>query len=483
MNGIGEAARLTPDAPAVIEPHRVWSHAEIDDRMRRVAGSLLSAGIRRGDRIAVWAGNRREVVEVVGGALRAGIVPVPINPLSTPAEARYLLEDSGASWLFSDRHVEPGAGLGVVTFGDAFERTLHQSSPAEVADVVLGRPMHYTSGTTGRPKGVWVDPAPEEIAAARSQAFRRLWSIAPEDRHLVCSPLAHSAPLRFALRTLESGGAVSILGRFDARSALAAIDLFSVTSTFMVPTHLERIVSLGRTGLTRHDLSSLRWLAHAGAPIRRVTKDIVMASFPEETVWEFYGATEGQATRISTAEWVRKPGSVGRPNPGAQIFVRDDAGHDLAAGETGEIWIDDPGAERFRYWNDPEKTDAAWRGSAFTVGDLGYVDADGYLFLVGRKHDVIITGGVNVYPQEVEAVLAGHPSVADAIVYGAPDDEWGQRVEAAVVTAPGRELIPDEVRAWVRARVAAFKVPRRIVVLDEIPRTPTGKPRRTPPGG
>lgn len=335
--------------------------------------------------------------------------------------------------------------------------------------------MHYTSGTTGKPKGVWVPPTGDRTAAAVSERFRRLWGLAAGDVHLVCSPLTHSAPHRFATRTLEAGGAVVLQEKFDAAETLAAIELFAITSTFMVPTHLERIFALEAKVLRRHDLAAVRLLAHAGAPIREVTKRAAIDLFPSGSLWEFYGSTEGQATRISTAEWLRKPGSVGQAIEGTSVSVRDDDGHDLDPGEVGEVWIDVGDGERFEYWRDRRKTQRAWDGTAFTVGDLGWLDEDDYLFLAGRKHDMIITGGINVYPQEVEAELSLHPAVAEVLVYGAPHDEWGQELRARVVPAFAQPLDPESLRAWLRERLAGYKCPRVIEVVDELPRTATGK--------
>jgi acyl-CoA synthetase (AMP-forming)/AMP-acid ligase II len=480
--GIGSVARSTPDAVAITTLAGAVTFGELDERHRRLAGAFRAAGLRRGDRIAVFSANRPEVLEVSSGALRVGIVPVPINALLTPPEVAYTIDDSGARWLFSDKTFEGHPALErVVTFGDAYERMLHEAIPVAVADVTLGRPMHYTSGTTGAPKGVWVAPRDERTAAGISESFRRLWSISADDAHLVCSPLAHSAPLRFSIRTLEAGGRVALQPKFDAEETLAAIEMFGITSTFMVPTHLERILALGRSTLSRHDLSGMRLLAHAGAPIRENTKRMALDLFPEGSVWEFYGSTEGQATRISTEEWRRKPGSVGTPNPGAEIIITSEDGRVLPAGEVGEVWIRDPEGERFEYWGDGAKTRGAWRDDAFSVGDLGHLDDDGYLFLSGRKHDTIITGGVNVYPQEVEAVLVSHPAVSEAAVYGEPHPEWGQQVCALVVGSYGYPLDPDLLRAWARERLAGFKCPRRIDIVDELPRTPTGKIRRGPP--
>ncbi|MDQ3981514.1 MAG: AMP-binding protein [Actinomycetota bacterium] len=480
MGGIGGHARATPDALAIVTLARRLTFAELDARQRRLAGLLAAAGVRPRDRIAVWSANRVESLEVTTGALRAGIVPVPVNPLLTPAEAGYLLEDSGARWLFTDRPVDPMPPLErVISFGDAYERCLHEAGPVEVADYALGRPMHYTSGTTGVPKGVWVEPVGEPAAAEVSADFSEQWGLTPAEIHLVCSPLAHSAPHRFCLRTLEAGGLVVLQKHFDAAETLAAIELFAATSTFMVPTHLERIFSLEPKVLKRHYSSSMRTLIHAGAPIREETKRRAIDFFPDGSVWEFYGSTEGGATRISPDEWLRKPGSVGTPRPGAAILIRDDDGAVVPPGEAGTVWVRDPHAERFSYWGDEEKTRAAWDGDAFTVCDLGRLDEDGYLFLEGRRHDTIITGGVNVYPQEVEAVLQSHPGVAECAVYGREHPEWGQEVSALIV--PAGDLEPGELRAWARRRLAGFKVPRHFDVVDELPRTPTGKVLRGPP--
>jgi acyl-CoA synthetase (AMP-forming)/AMP-acid ligase II len=482
MSGIGYYARTAPDTAAIATLGPTMTFELLDDRQRRLVGVLKRAGVRRHHRIAVLSANSINSLEVVTGALRGGIVPVPINPLLTEPEIAYILEDSGARWLFTDRAIEHPSPERIVMFGDAYERLLHEAKPARTASVALGRPMHYTSGTTGSPKGVWVKPHPEKRAIQHSERFRRLWSITSEDIHLVASPLAHSAPLRFALRTLEAGGTVVLLGKFDPEETFAAIDLFSITSTFMVPTHLERILGLGWNKLGKRDMSSLRLLAHAGAPIPEPTKRQAIELFPHGSLWEFYASTEGQATRISTDEWLAKPGSVGRAIPGVEVLIADGTGAELPPGEAGEIWISQPKGERWSYWGDKRKTRAAWRGDSFSVGDLGKLDDDGYLFIEGRKHDTIITGGVNVYPREVEAVLASHPAVAEAMVYGVDDDDWGQRVCAVVVAKYGHPLDPDRLKSWARERLAGYKTPRVIEVWDELPRTPTGKLRR-PTGG
>ncbi|MEA2451332.1 MAG: long-chain acyl-CoA synthetase [Actinomycetota bacterium] len=481
MDGIGAWARSSPGSVALIAPGTSVTFGELDARQRALAGALLAEGLNRRDRVAVFATNRVESLEVSIGVLRAGMVPVPINSLLTEPEVEFLLEDSGARVMFTDRTVELGPSVEqVITFGDAYERFIHNATPADISDVALGRPMHYTSGTTGSPKGVWVEPTDEAEALSLSQRFRELWGITRDDAHLVCSPLAHSAPHRFSLRTLEAGGHVVLQGKFDAAETLAATELFGITTTFMVPTHLERIFGLGRQALARHDLSTMRLLAHAGAPIRDRTKREALEIFPEGSVWEFYGSTEGQATRISTEEWLARPGSVGHALPGGEVVIADNDGNELPRGEIGWVWVRDPSGEEWEYWGDAAKTRNAWSGEAFCVGDLGSVDEEGYLFLAGRGDDTIITGGVNVYPMEIENVLVSHPSVAEALVYGVAHEEWGQEVRALVVPAFNQPLDTEVLRAWARTQLAGFKCPRLIEIVDDLPRTPTGKVQRRP---
>jgi long-chain acyl-CoA synthetase len=477
VTGIGGWARDAPDAAAFVSTGAVVSFAELDERHRALAGFLKAMGSRPGDRIAILSKNRPEVIEAAAGALRAGVIPVMVNALLTEPEVDYILSDARVELLLTDRLEDLGVDT-IITFGAAYERCLHEAVPIDIADVTLSRPMFYTSGSTGTPKGVYVEPLAPEQAARASERFLRMWDLNSDDVHLVCSPLAHSAPLRYSIRTLEAGGSVVVPPHFEAEQTLAAIDLFAVTSTFMVPTHLERILALGRSKIGGFDLSSIRLLCHAGAPIKDATKRAIIDLFPRGSVWEFYGSTEGQATRISSEEWLRKPGSVGQPHPGARVYVMSEDFEKMAPGAAGQIWILDNDAEPWVYWGDPEKTEVAWRDGAFTANDLGYLDTDGYLFLTGRAGDTIITGGVNVYPQEVEAVLATHPEIAEVVVYGAPNTEWGEEVRARIVLRAEAELDAPELRAWARERLASFKCPRVFELVDELETTATGKIKR-----
>jgi long-chain acyl-CoA synthetase len=320
--------------------------------------------------------------------------------------------------------------------------------------------MHYTSGTTGRPKGVWSGVLSEGEGRALQAEEAELWGFQVGDRHLVCSPLHHSAPIRFSAGTLLAGGDVILLEKFDALAAIVAIGDHRPTSAFMVPAHLQRLFALGEPV----DLSSFRLLAHAGAPCPPPLKHRTIEAFPAGSVWEFYGSTEGQFTACPAEAWLARPGTVGRARPHRSLSVDRE----------GVIWCRVPPYARFSYWRDPTRTAEAWRGHAFTVGDLGRLDDDGYLYLDGRRDDLVISGGVNVYPVEVEHELAHAPGVHEVAVFGVDDERWGQMVCAAVVG----ESTPDEVIAFARDHLAHYKCPKVVYPLEELPRTSTGKVRR-----
>jgi acyl-CoA synthetase (AMP-forming)/AMP-acid ligase II len=472
-SGITNAAQRTPDRVAVADGRgRQLTFAELEEVHRRIAGSLLADGIEEGDRIGVMSSNSLEVLSVMVAALRAGIVPVPVSPLLTSSEITYLMADSGAKFLTVGGDHEVDVKVPVIDLAAWARRS---GSPAEIAGHIRGRPMHYTSGTTGKPKGVWVDPCSAAEARRRSDSFCTDWGIVADDVHLVCSPLTHSAPLRYAVRTLEAGGRVVLQDRFDAVDTLTRMQRHSITSTFVVPTHLERIFALDNEARS-HDVSAMRLLAHAGAPIRPETKRRAIEFFPPGSVWEFYGSTEGGFTIISPDEWLEHPYSVGRARPGAELFITGEDGGELVVGSVGQIWVRDPQADRFIYWNDPDKTSETWSDGAYSVNDLGHVDTEGYLYLAGRGDDTIISGGVNVYPKEIELTLMDHPDVAEAIVFGVDTPEWGQEVRARVVVTG--DVDAEALRAWARQRLAGYKTPRIIEIVDELPRTTTGKLKR-----
>jgi long-chain acyl-CoA synthetase len=271
-------------------------------------------------------------------------------------------------------------------------------------------------------------------------------------------------------------GATSVLMRkFDAEECLRLIARERVTTTAMVPAHFIRILELPEAVRRRSDLSSMRKILHAAAPCPPDVKRRIMDVFPPGTIWEFYGATEGPGTIIGPDEWLRKPGSVGRPWPGVTVKIFADDGRECAPGEVGTIYLSSRSGARFRYHNAEEKTASAFRGDYFTVGDMGYVDTDGYLYISDRKHDMIISGGVNIYPLEIEHVLITHPDVVDVAVVGVPDARWGEAVMAVVERRKGADVTGTALQTWSRERMADYKVPRIVELVDELPRDPNGK--------
>jgi len=394
-----------------------------------------------GSRVALLVPGSQAYLDAILSLLARGIVPIPLDPRLTDYER--------------ERILTPLSPDLVVT-------TIEQLEDITTADrgLPLARPMHCTSGTTGTPKGVASGPLSERDARALVAEERDLWGLVATDVNLVLSPLYHSAPLRFAMGTSLAGGRVVIPGPFDAATITAAIESERPTTMFCVPTQLQRLFAhWDDVGVP--DLSCFRLVAHAGAPCPTAVKRRLIDLFPAGSTWEFYGATEGQFTACRSEEWLERPGTVGRARQGRSLSVDAD----------GTIWCAVPSYARFSYYGDPAKTAAAWNGDSFTVGDLGRLDEDGYLYLAGRTRDLIISGGVNVYPLEVEQVLGEHPGVDDIAVFAMADQQWGQRVCAAVVgTASEAELT-----AYARDRLAPPKRPKTWTFLDALPRTLTGK--------
>jgi acyl-CoA synthetase (AMP-forming)/AMP-acid ligase II len=333
--------------------------------------------------------------------------------------------------------------------------------PAELAPYPLARPMHYTSGTTGRAKGVWSGVLDDAAARRLFDDEADLWGFDAADTHLVCSPMYHSVSVRFAAGTLLRGGRLVVMSHFDAGVCAVVVRRYRPTTTFLAPTALARLL--------HHDdapdmLDPFRLVVHAGSPCPPALKWEAIARARPGALWEFYGSTEGQFTVCSPEEWIERPGTVGRARPARRLAVDDD----------GTVWCRCPTFARFRYWHDEDATAAAWRGDMFTVGDVGRLDADGYLFLDGRRDDLVITGGVNVYPAEVEAVLAEAPGVVETAVFGVTDPTWGERVCAAVVGGVDEAAL----RHHAATRLAPYKRPKQYYRVAELPRTATGKLRR-----
>ena len=439
-----------------------------------MAGRLIELGIVAGDRIVVLGRNRPSFLDATLACLRSGVVPVPIDIHLPPAAVRERIDDADPALILAHPELEPlarAARRRVEVMDDDWPATARTET---LSPWPLTRAMHYTSGTTGRSKGVHAGLLGADGGRALAAEEHAIWDFRPDDVHLVCGPLYHSGPHRFAVNTLLFGGSVVLVDGFDGSVAAQAIARHGVTTSFMVPTHLARLL---RTDPDPAALRQVRWIAHAGAPCPAALKHRALDTFPAGTVHEFYGATEGQFTVIGPEEWRARPGSVGRARAGRVLTIVED-GRAVPPGAVGTVYTSAPEFARFEYWRDPARTAAAWDGDRFTVGDLGSIDADGYLFLAGRQGDLIISGGVNVYPAEVERVLLEHPAVFEAAVFGIPDDEWGERVCAAVVPGAGDEVDAEQLRMWARARLSGAQMPKDLVVTHELPRTGSGKVRR-----
>ena len=353
---------------------------------------------------------------------------------------------------------------------------------------------YYTSGTTGRPKAIEGElPTGDELAALRASFMppvtpgtlgddgRRTLGRGQteglegaDEVHLLVGPAYHTAPGTFANRALQYGQTVVIMRHFDARGCLELIQAHGITWSHMVPINFVRILKLAEDVRRRYDLSSVRRILHAAAPCPVDVKRAIIEVFPPDSIYEYYGATEGLATVCPADEWRSKPGTVGRAAPGVEVRVYGDDGDELAPGEIGTVYFSP--MMRFSYAGAPEKTENAWRGRFFTAGDMGYLDDDGYLFLTDRKIDMIITGGANVYPAEVEGVLFMHPDVADVAVFGVPDPEWGERVHAVIEIRSA--VTEGDIIAFCRDRLAHYKCPTSVEIVDVLPRDPNGKIRK-----
>lgn len=476
--GIHAIAVADPGRVALVHEGRETTYGELEASANRAARAFAAAGVGPGDRAAVMLRNRPEVFVAWNAAARLGALVVPINVRLTSSEVAYLLADSGSRVLvYDDRDAAEPALAGLEPRPAAFhldDPALRDHPAAPPTEEFLGAPvtmMSYTSGTTGRPKGVERAP-PQPARHAPPQPFAEFWGFGPDDVHLLCGPAYHTAPGAYAQMHLVEGAKVVVMRRFDAGECLRLISSQRVTNSHMVPANFIRILEVD---WRRHDLSSVRKILHAAAPCPVEVKQRIMEVFPRNTVWEYYGASEGMGTVISPEEWLRKPGSVGRAFPGRSIKILDEQGRELPPGQIGIIYISAAPGSTFGYHNDPEKTREAWRGDSFTVGDLGRLDEDGYLFIADRRVDLVISGGVNIYPAEIERALAGYPDVLDSAVFGLPDERMGQRVHAVVEMRPGAPRDAEALAGYLRGRLAAYKLPKTFEFIDELPREPDGK--------
>jgi acyl-CoA synthetase (AMP-forming)/AMP-acid ligase II len=470
---------------------------ELEDRSRRLAGLWRARGITRGDHVAVLLDNRVAYFEVAWAALRSGLYLTPVNWHLGPEEAAYVVADCGARAVVSSAPLGGLlTGLGaagaevptrLVVGGDVegwepYEAAVAAAEPIGDDDQSEGALMFYSSGTTGKPKGILppLRDVPFGTRGALDMLTTGLFGFREGLTYLCPAPLYHAAPLAWSLASQRLGGTVVVLERFDAADALTAIERHRVTHAQFVPTHFVRMLKLDREVREAADLSSLEMAVHAAAPCPPEVKE-AMLDWWGPIVHEYYSGSEGAGfTAIGPEEWRAHRGSVGRSLLGAVHIVGPD-GEDLPPGEPGQIWFET--RARFEYHGDPAKTAEAIndRGWA-TIGDIGYVDDEGYLYLTDRVAHTVISGGVNIYPREIEDVLVVHPDVLDVAVIGVPDEEMGERLLAVVQPAPGVEpgdALAAELQRHCRDHLASFKCPREVSFVVELPRLPTGKVRKS----
>jgi acyl-CoA synthetase (AMP-forming)/AMP-acid ligase II len=487
-------ARTQPDKPAIVMAGSgdTLTFAELDVRSNQVAQFFRSKGLKAGDTIAMCMDNRIEYFPVIWGAQRSGLVCVAISSRLTAPEMDYILEDSGSRLLIASAYL--GAELDRLTsnverFIVGGEKpgwadwtpAIDAMPTTPISDERAGTDMLYSSGTTGRPKGVRL-PLPEDGNIAGEDRLSLIaagaFGFSKDSVYLSPAPLYHAAPLRWTMAVTRLGGTAVVLEKFDPEAALAAIDTFRITDSQWVPTHFVRMLKLPQEVRDRYDVSSLKCAVHAAAPCPVPVKR-AMIEWWGPIVREYYAGTEGNGfTFIDSETWLKKPGSVGIAlNAITHICAED--GRELGPREEGLVYFESE--SQFQYHNDPVKTAESrhpQHPTWSTLGDIGWLDEDGYLYLTDRKSFMIISGGVNIYPQEIENLLVTHPKVADAAVIGAPDPEMGEKVVAVVQPldmAEAGDALADELKTYLRGELSGIKMPRQIDFRAELPRHPTGK--------
>ncbi|MFA5565962.1 MAG: AMP-binding protein [Acidimicrobiia bacterium] len=490
-------AARQPDVAAIISESGNRSFAELNANINRLVRALRDRGVDAGDSMAIMMANRPEFAESNQAALRSGLRYTTINWHLSGEEAGYILNDCEAKVFVADvrfadaaqealQHA-PNATVCISVGGEiegfeTFESVIEGQDGSDVTDPEIASQMLYTSGTTGRPKGV---SRARSSDVALQQAIRILEGptnyVPGESVHLVTGPLYHAAPLGISLNSsLIAGAGVVLMDGWDTEGALALIEKHQVTHSHMVPTMFHRMLSLPEETRQRYNLSSLRYVNHGAAPCPVSVKQRLI-EWLGPIVHEYYAATEGSGTTVDSHEWLTKPGTVGKPPTDDHVVILDENGEAVGANETGTIYLKTPEVGRFEYYKDADKTARSYSygsGAYFTLGDIGYMDEDGYLFLTDRDANLIISGGVNIYPAEAEAELIAHPAVGDVAVIGIPDDEWGELVIAIVEPQPGvqpSDELAAELIAFVRERLAHYKCPRRVEFRDELPRHDNGK--------
>ncbi len=487
-------ASTQPGKPAVVDDQAdagvvSWTYAELEAAANRLANALAALGVASGDRV-IWCGpNSPQVVAVINATRKLGAVAVPLNYRLTAEEARYIVAHSDARAAYVDAeyaHLVPAPDGGqlrhVLVYGGTApagmlgEEVVDQApaGPPATSAGEASATMIYTSGTTGKPKGAYRKTTDQSTAAA----LLGLIGYTPDDIYLTSGPLYHSGPLAFMSAGLLFGQTIIVQRKFEPVDWLRLVDRYQVTSTFSAPPLIRLVCALPAGVKARYDRSSMRIMLANAAPWSMALKRAYLADFPPDSLWEIYGSTElGVNCVLEPKDQLRKPGSCGKPAPGVEIRLLDPAGREVAGTgpeHSGELYVRSTGVFN-EYYKQPESYQAATHGDFHTVGDIAYRDDEGYYYICDRKNDMIISGGMNVYPAEIEAVLEQHPGIFDVAVFGIPSEEWGEQVHAAVVLAPGTSLSAADVIAHARSHLAGYKCPRSVSFLAELPRTGSGK--------
>jgi fatty-acyl-CoA synthase/long-chain acyl-CoA synthetase len=489
-----QAARI-PDKPAVVEDRPdgtvvTWTYAELNRRANRLANVFRDLGLKPGERF-VWCGpNSPGVVCASQARAKVGATTVPLNYRLTPEETAYIVDDADAVLAYVDaEHAETFARIraqiprvrDIVVFGGTpppgmldGDALMARASDAEPPPAPADHPsaMLYTSGTTGRPKGAVRQP----LDPAAIVPLLQLIAFVEDDVYITTGPLYHSGPGGFREIAHLFGNTVVIQRRFDAEDWLRLVQKYRVTTTFAAPTPIRLVVSLPAEVKARYDRSSMKRMIANAAPWSFALKEQYLADFPEDSLWEIYGSTElGVDTVLAPPDQRRKPGSCGRPAPGVEIKLFDEAGAEITGAQTpGEVFV--RSANNFvDYHKAAEKFEAGRRGDFLSVGDIAYRDEEGFYYICDRKSDMIISGGMNVYPAEIEAALERHPAVQEVAVFGIPSDAWGESVHAVVVARSGQTVDGDALTTFARAHLAGYKVPRSFSFAGELPKTGSGK--------
>ncbi len=488
-------AQSTPDKPALIMAGsgEMLTYRELEDRSNQAAQLFRSLGLRPGDHIAILCENQSRFYEICWGAQRSGLTYTAISTRLGTDEIAYIVNDCNARLLIVSAglvkqaeailELTPGVRQRLLISADApghqrWEQALAAQPARRITDECAGGDMLYSSGTTGRPKGVFSPPDSSAIDASTPliEMNRKAYGVDPETRYLSPAPLYHAAPLRFTMTVMRLGGTVVGMEHFDAEQYLEQVEKYRITHSQLVPTMFVRMLKLPPEVRSSYDVSSLRCAIHAAAPCPIPIKE-QMIYWWGPILWEYYAGTEGNGmTLVNSQDWLAHRGTVGRAVVG-ELKISDEQGNELPPGEPGTVYF--AGGKAFQYHNDPVKTAESRNARGWsTLGDVGYVDADGFLYLTDRKAYMIISGGVNIYPQESENVLITHPKVADVAVFGVPNEDFGEEVKAVVQPRDMCDAGPEleaELIEFCRSQLSPIKCPRSVDFEAELPRHPTGK--------